>query len=201
MSTILMKFPGQALVVAQIRPALVRAALGLNAEDATVAVYHAVDIIETYAYVDLPESGQAGLSVDLQSQSQILRDSLAEHYPCVDVISLKNTLDVAGHSAGKVAKWHYVVETDVRAQAEDDFNAWYVTEHLPGLAAVPGTIRARRYISAASPKHYAAYDLENLETFGSTPWLAVRASDWSSRVRPNFFNTKRTMFRDASAFL
>lgn len=200
MSTILMKFPGQNLAVAQIRPALVRAALGLHAEDVTVAVYHAVDISETYAYVDLSASGHTRLSTDLQSQSQILRGSLVEHYPSVDVILLKNTLDVAGHSGGKVAQWHYVVETDVRAEAEDDFNAWYVTEHLPGLAAVPGTIRARRYISTASPKHYAAYDLETRETFGSTPWLAVRASDWSARVRPNFFNTKRTMFTNASAF-
>ena len=26
-------------------------------------------------------------------------------------------------------------------------------------------------------------------------WLAVRASDWSGRVRPSFRNTRRTMFK------
>ena len=30
---------------------------------------------------------------------------------------------------------------------------------------------------------------------GSPEWLAVRATDWSSRVRPAFRNTRRTMFR------
>jgi hypothetical protein len=89
-----------------------------------------------------------------------------------------------------------VVETDVRPEAEGDFNAWYQTEHMPGLAAVPGTVQAWRYTDGSgSPRYYAAYDLETLETFGSEPWVAVRATAWSSRVRPNFFNTKRTMFK------
>ena len=32
----------------------------------------------------------------------------------------------------------------------------------------------------------------------SGPWLKVRGTEWSSRVRPNFVNTKRTMFKKAS---
>src|SRR3546814_12871381 len=73
-------------------------------------------------------------------------------------------------------------------------------EQLPVVAAVPGTGSARRYLAPpAQPKYYASYDLETLETFGSAPWLAVRATDWSSRVRPSFVNTKRTMFRRVSA--
>lgn len=108
--------------------------------------------------------------------------------------------EVQGASAGQVASHHYVVETDVLPEFEDDLNAWYAQEHLPGLAAVPGTVRAARYIDAAgSPRYYACYDLAAAETLGSPEWLAVRATPWSSRVRPAFRNTRRTMFRRASA--
>ena len=34
---------------------------------------------------------------------------------------------------------HYVVEADVLPESEAQLNAWYTIEHLPGLAAVPGT--------------------------------------------------------------
>src|SRR3546814_2273734 len=62
------------------------------------------------------------------------------------------------------APWHYIVETDIAPQAEQDFNDWYGNEHLPGLAAVPGTVSARRYLARpAQPKYYASYDLETLE--------------------------------------
>ncbi|MDM0037494.1 hypothetical protein QTH89_13800 [Variovorax sp. J22G21] len=103
--------------------------------------------------------------------------------------------ELAGASAGQVALNHYVVETDVLPEFEDDLNAWYAQEHLPGLAAVPGTVRAARYLDAgASPRYYACYDLVDAAILGSPTWLAVRATPWSSRVRPAFRNTRRTMF-------
>lgn len=110
-------------------------------------------------------------------------------------VRLELTTDVAGAGAGLDAPFHYIVETDVTPEAEADLNAWYETEHLPGLASVPGTVRARRFVDrAGSPRYYACYDLAALEVFGCPAWLAVRATDWSSRVRPHFRNTRRTMF-------
>ncbi len=53
--------------------------------------------------------------------------------------------DLPGASAGLPAPFHYVVETDVLPEHEAEFNRWYDDEHLPGLAAVPGTARASRY--------------------------------------------------------
>ncbi|RSZ30755.1 hypothetical protein EJO66_25295 [Variovorax beijingensis] len=103
--------------------------------------------------------------------------------------------EVPGASAGRVATHHYVVETDVLPGFEDELNAWYAREHLPGLAAVPGTVRAARYIDlAGSPRYYACYDLADPQALGSPEWLAVRATAWSARVRPAFRNTRRTMF-------
>jgi len=121
---------------------------------------------------------------------------LAELAPGAHARVLHRTLDLPGASAGQEAPWHYIVETDVLPEAEADLNAWYDQEHLPGLASVPGTVRAQRWeCRDESPRYLACYDLHTQETFGSPPWLAVRATDWSSRVRPSFRNTRRTMFR------
>jgi hypothetical protein len=61
---------------------------------------------------------------------------------------------------------------------------------------VAGTVRAQRFFNlSASPWSYACYDLTELGIHDSPPWFKVRSSLWSSRVRPYFRNTKRTMFR------
>lgn len=123
-------------------------------------------------------------------------DSLRRACPQGSVARLDVVTDIPGASTGVKAPFHYVVETDVTAEAEADFNAWYENEHMPGLAGVPGTVRAMRFVRVgAGPRYHACYDLATQETFGSPPWLAVRGTDWSSRVRPNFRNTLRTMFR------
>jgi hypothetical protein len=115
----------------------------------------------------------------------------------VSLVKLEVELELAGASAGADAPWHYIVATDVANQHEADFNAWYDKEHLPGLAAVPGTVRAARYrvTEGEGPRYHAAYDLATREAFGSPAWLAVRATPWSARVRPAFRNTRRTMYR------
>lgn len=103
--------------------------------------------------------------------------------------------DLPGASHGAAPAFHYVVETDVVPEAEADLNDWYDREHLPGLAAVPGAIRAQRLRSLdAGPRYHSCYELVARETLGSAPWLAVRHTAWSDRVRPSFRNTKRTMF-------
>ena len=157
-------------------------------EDASAAaggglqVWRALEGDETYAYLDA---------------AAVTREALQKLAPVgARLRRLACTTDLAGASAGAAAAFHYVVETDVVPEHAADFDAWYEQEHLPGLAGVPGTVRAARYVcDDAPPRHHAGYDLASIETFGSPAWLAVRGSDWSSRVRPAFRNTKRTMFR------
>ena len=115
----------------------------------------------------------------------------------VVVVRLAQTQSLKGDSHGRDALWHYVVATDVLPEQEADFNAWYGVEHLPGLAAVPGVVHAARYrvIEGTGPAYLAGYELADRAAFNSPPWLAVRGTAWSSRVRPYFFNTRRTMYR------
>lgn len=108
---------------------------------------------------------------------------------------LELLLAQVGASHRALATCHYVVETDVEQAHEEDFNTWYDQEHLPGLAAVDGTVCAARYrAEGGSPRYYACYDLVATEVLASSAWLAVRATAWSERVRPMFRNTRRTMF-------
>ncbi len=157
--------------------------------DGSVRVLCAVDQSLTYLYLQRTTRPDAACLADcLQATS-----AAAATPGTVDLLRLQN--DLPGASAGAAAPWHYIVETDVEPRAEADLNAWYDTEHLPGLASVPGTVRAQRYMNEqASPRYHACYDLQTQQTFGSPPWLAVRATAWSARVRPNFRNTLRTMF-------
>ncbi|MFJ1298661.1 hypothetical protein ACILG0_01780 [Pseudomonadota bacterium AL_CKDN230030165-1A_HGKHYDSX7] len=157
-----------------------------------VEIYAAIepDAPETYVYCT-PASADSAAHEFAAVRALAAADGLAGDARVLDALA-----DLEGASAGQASAWHYVVETDVLPEAEEDFNAWYGQEHMPGLAAVPGSVRARRWRAPeGDPRYHACYDLVSRETFGSPPWLAVRATDWSSRVRPSFRATKRTMFR------
>jgi len=165
----------------------------LDAAAQRAHVCHGADSRETYVYF-------AVRMAELRTMIEALQRVVQGSYPNANITELSVTQAIEGASGSEAAHWHYVVETDVQPSAEDDFNAWYSEEHLPGLAAVPGTVKAVRLQNlTGSPRYHALYLLATRETFGSEPWLKVRATDWSSRVRPNFVNTKRAMFEVAPA--
>ena len=160
-----------------------RAALG---EDRELRVFRAVDTEEGCAYAAPIEEQEAWR----------LGQTAGAALPRATESRLSLLMDLPGASAAAEAPYRYVVETDVLAECEADFNAWYDREHLPGLASVTGTVRAMRFRNLDDhPRYHACYDLVGRETLGSPPWLAVRGTPWSDRVRPAFFNTRRTMFR------
>lgn len=127
-------------------------------------------------------------------------ESMTTHRAGVTWSHLELLREFDGASRDAPAPFRYVVATDVVAAHEDEFNAWYDGEHMPGLANVPGTVRALRFRTASGgPRYHACYDLVAPQTLGSAPWLAVRGTPWSDRVRPHFRNTYRCMFRQVEA--
>jgi hypothetical protein len=77
---------------------------------------------------------------------------------------------------------------NVAPEAEADFNKWYDGEHLPALAAVPGTLAARRYRSeekGGSHKYVAIYHLKSPDVVESAAWKKAVDTPWSARVRPH----------------
>jgi len=157
---------------------------------AAVTVNLGLDGAELYAYLWLREAAEVGSGPLAQAVA------LAFAGGAVDAAWLVRLQDIRGASYGATTEFHYVVETDVAPEAEGDLNEWYNNEHLPGLAAVPGAIRAQRLLNLdGAPRYHSCYDLVTQETLAAAPWLAVRHTAWSDRIRPSFRNTKRTMFR------
>lgn len=136
----------------------------------------------------LPAQALPPLAALLQRHVAAARD--------VRVSRLQLVFEAPGHSSAQVPSRHYVVETDPEEGWMDEIARWYDTEHMPGLAAVPGCILALRCLNHDhGPVSLACYDLVSDEVLGSPPWLAVRHTAWSNIARPHFTNTKRTMFR------
>jgi hypothetical protein len=162
---------------------------------AGVAGHAAIEGDESYLYLFSREFGAVTPAV-LARVAEGARGLSALQGLRVDAVRLAPMFDAPGASVGEAPRFHYVVETDVAPEHEADLNAWYDEEHMPGLAACPGSVRARRFRNPdGSPRYHSCYDLARTEALGSEPWLAVRHSAWSDRVRPHFRNTKRTMFR------
>ncbi len=72
------------------------------------------------------------------------------------------------------------------ADMEEEFNAWYDTEHLPERMAVPGFESGRRYVAASGARVYlAVYDLERPEVLDTPEYATVSGanfSPWTRRV-------------------
>ena len=73
------------------------------------------------------------------------------------------------------------------ANLEEEFNAWYDTEHVPERLAVPGVLTAIRFtsVTSATPTYLAIYDLENEQVLDSEAYIRVageNSSPWTKRV-------------------
>jgi hypothetical protein len=70
---------------------------------------------------------------------------------------------------------------------EEEFNAWYDSEHIPERLSVPGVLTGLRYMHAAGgvPRYLAMYDLDHASVMQSPAYLRVaheNSSPWTRRV-------------------
>jgi len=94
---------------------------------------------------------------------------------------------------GVLAFWH-----DVTTGGEGEFDQWHLREHIPERLAVPGFLRARRYITlGAPPRYFYFYETASLDTLQSPAYLARLAdpTPWTRRAMPLVRNNKRTACR------
>ena len=98
---------------------------------------------------------------------------------------------------GVLAIWN-----DVAPEAEAEFNAWYLEQHLPERLAVPGFRRARRWWSAtASPRYFAFYEVDGPAILASAAYRE-RLENPTPRTRaimPAFRGMSRTVCRVAAS--
>jgi hypothetical protein len=94
---------------------------------------------------------------------------------------------------GVLAFWH-----DVAPGGDGEFDQWHLREHIPERLAVPGFLRARRYVTLGGPpKYFYFYETESLDTLQSPAYLA-RLGDptpWTRRTMPLVRNNTRTACR------
>lgn len=79
-----------------------------------------------------------------------------------------------------------IASFNYRRVAEDEFNDWYDCEHIPQRLAIPGFIKAVRWLGDDDPKiSVVTFDLESADVLESPPYMAVvgkNMSPWSRRV-------------------
>ena len=80
-----------------------------------------------------------------------------------------------------------MVLTQPSAAMEDEFNAWYDTEHLPERMTVPGFLTGLRFVAVRGghPRYLAFYDVERPDVLQSDAYNAVSGanfSPWTIRV-------------------
>jgi hypothetical protein len=75
---------------------------------------------------------------------------------------------------------------DTSAAAQDEFDDWYDTEHIPERLRIKGFINGVRWTGAANPKiSLAIYDIESLDVLQKPEYLAVSPahfSPWATRM-------------------
>jgi hypothetical protein len=73
-----------------------------------------------------------------------------------------------------------------KSAAEDEFNDWYDSEHLPERERVPGFLTAQRWIGVHDTKiSVATYDLETVGVLAGPAYQAIggtNLSPWSKRI-------------------
>ena len=96
------------------------------------------------------------------------------------------------------AGYLFIVQTDIAAEAEDEFNHLYDTVHLPGLCEVDGVVSARRYRVETTnldglQKYAAMYRITSPSVIDSEPWLAAVQDEWTAKVRDKCVGLTRTI--------
>ena len=94
----------------------------------------------------------------------------------------------------------FVVAMDIAVSAEDEFNDWYDTEHIPLLTAVPGVICARRFRTLrGAPRYAAIYHLADRQVYASAVWCQADQTPWIKRMRRFQSNRQYSMFHPTVA--
>lgn len=92
------------------------------------------------------------------------------------------------------APYIFVVQMDIPAEHETEFNRVYDTEHMPLISKVQGVRACYRYKLESSSRddtarYMALYELDSPDIVNSEAWLAAsEKGDWAPRIRPHTFN-------------
>ena len=147
-----------------------------------------VDVLKSDAYNAIGDHGGGGDNLSAWSRRVTARIKMLMRFEGEQVAH-------AGGVAQKDAPALLLNAMSVAPEHEREFNDWYDTEHIPALAAVQGTLCARRYrgTGAAAQRSLALYWLASTEIPNSPAWKAAANTPLTERMRPHFRNHLRVV--------
>jgi hypothetical protein len=78
---------------------------------------------------------------------------------------------------------------DIVPEAIEAHDRWHTQEHFPERVAIPGFIRAQRWVAeSGSPRYFVVYEVADIGVLSGAPYLE-RLNDptpWTSRMMPSF---------------
>jgi hypothetical protein len=87
------------------------------------------------------------------------------------------------------------VWNDVPPELEEEFNVWYMREHMPERVGVPGFLGGRRYIDweRSFHRYFALYPTQTLAVLNGPDYLARlnAPSPWTQKMFPKILNYVR----------
>ncbi|MBI4190328.1 MAG: hypothetical protein HY525_07285 [Betaproteobacteria bacterium] len=98
------------------------------------------------------------------------------------------------------------VGLDVDPAREDEFHAWYNTDHIPAHLQVPGILNAYRFVALEqalvpskvhTPKYVTLYEVENEQVFQTAVYEKSRHSPWTQWMRQFYTRRFRSVLRRA----
>ena len=95
----------------------------------------------------------------------------------------------------------FMVQLEIPAEHDAEFNRVYDTEHFPMLMKVPGVRSGARYrlehsTIATMPRYLAIYECDNAAVINSAAWTeASDLGEWKPKIRPHTTNRQHSIFR------
>jgi hypothetical protein len=95
----------------------------------------------------------------------------------------------------------FVVQMDIPAAHEAEFNRVYDTEHFPMLSKVPGVRSSARYrlehsTNPQMQRWLTVYELDSPAVLDSAAWQEAGSfGDWATKIRPLTSARHHSMFR------
>lgn len=98
-----------------------------------------------------------------------------------------------------------VIGHDISPEHEDEYHAWYETEHIPIHLQLPGFLHAYRFVAIQDellpgnevngPKYITMYEVENETAFRTPEYEMSRQSPWTHWMRRFYTQCFRSIFR------
>ena len=105
-----------------------------------------------------------------------------------------------------MADYIYLVQMDIPADKEAEFNRIYDTQHVPNIVKAPGVRGCTRYRLVSSDvegvaRYAAVYEIDSPDIPTSPGWLEQsEKGDWPTKIRPHTTNRSHLIFEKIKGY-